>query len=135
MALWENAVESLGKSLTSSVLIGGAAVLLAPIVLPAALAGMRPLSKVAIKGGVLIYDKARELIAESGEQLGDLMAEARSELAATATATAAAATTQTASAASQQPTRETGDAPSQEGVGETESTPSSEPIDEPETEA
>jgi hypothetical protein len=129
MALWENATESLGTSWTSNVIIGAAAVLLAPIVAPAVLAGMRPLSKVAIKGGVLVYDKARELIAETSEQLSDLVAEARAELAATA---AAAATAHSASAPSQEPTGETEPTPSQAVVGETEPTPSQETMGETE---
>jgi Protein of unknown function (DUF5132) len=86
------------------VLIGAAAVMLTPIMVPAVLAGMRPLRKRVIKGGVLIYDKAREVIAETGEQLSDLVVEARSELAASAAAATAA---QTASATSQESVEET----------------------------
>jgi hypothetical protein len=104
MALWDDVAGSLGKSWTSSALIGAAAVILAPIMVPAVLAGMRPLSKMVIKGGVLVYDKAREVIAETGEQLSDLVVEVRAELAASAAATAAA---QTASAASQESADET----------------------------
>lgn len=105
MALWDDVTGSLGKSWTSSVLIGAAAVILAPIMVPAVLAGMRPLSKMVIKGGVLVYDKAREVIAETGEQLSDLVVEARAELAASAAAATAAA--QTTSAASQESADET----------------------------
>lgn len=104
MALWDDVTGSLGKSWTSSVLIGAAAVILAPIMVPAVLAGMRPLGKMVIKGGVLVYDKAREVIAETGEQLSDLVVEARSELAASAAAATAA---QTASATSQESAGET----------------------------
>lgn len=64
----------------SNLLLGAAAVVLAPIVLPAVLAGVRPVAKTVMKGGVYVYDTAREMIAEAGEQLGDLVAEARSEL-------------------------------------------------------
>jgi hypothetical protein len=98
MALWDDVTGNLGKSWTSSVLIGAAAVILAPIMVPAVLAGMRPLSKMVMKGGVLVYDKAREVIAETGEQLSDLVVEARAELAASAAADAA----QTTSATSQE---------------------------------
>jgi hypothetical protein len=41
---------------------------------------MYPLAKSFVKGGILAYDKARESAAESGEPLGDLMAEARPEM-------------------------------------------------------
>lgn len=90
MALWEDVTENIGQSWPSSILLGAAAVILAPVVVPALVAGMRPLAKAAIKGGVMVYDKTRELVAEAGEQMSDLVAEARSELAASAAAPAAA---------------------------------------------
>ena len=97
MALRDNVAGSLGKSRGSTALIGAAAVMLAPIMVPAVLAGRRPLSKMVIKGNVLVDDRAREGIAETGVQLSDLVVEARSELAVSAAAATAA---QTASAAS-----------------------------------
>jgi hypothetical protein len=80
MALWDNVTKSLGGSLTTNLLLGAAAVIIAPIVVPAALALLRPVAKMAIKGSVLAYDKASEMVAEAGEQLSDLVAEARAEL-------------------------------------------------------
>lgn len=90
MAWYEGVTETLGGSVATNVLIGAAAVVLAPIVIPAVLAGMRPLAKAAVKGGVIVFDKTREIIAETGEQMSDLVAEARAELAASAAASAAA---------------------------------------------
>jgi hypothetical protein len=84
--LWDGIAEGFGGSLLSNLLIGAAAVVLAPIVVPAVLAGMRPVAKTVVKGGVLVYDKAREMVAEVGEQMGDLVAEARSELTTSAAA-------------------------------------------------
>jgi hypothetical protein len=84
MALLEGITESLGGSLISNLLIGAAAIVLAPIVVPAVLAGMRPVAKTLVKGGVMAYDKTREMVAEVGEQMGDIVAEARSELTASA---------------------------------------------------
>ena len=84
MALLEGITESLGGSLISNLLIGAAAIVLAPIVVPAVLAGMRPVAKTLVKGGVMVYDKTREMVAEVGEQMGDIVAEARSELTASA---------------------------------------------------
>lgn len=84
MALLEGITESLGGSLMSNVLIGAAAIVLAPIVVPAVLAGMRPVAKTLVKGGVMVYDKTREMVADVGEQMGDIVAEARSELTASA---------------------------------------------------
>lgn len=80
MALWDDITGSLGGSLVSNVLIGAAVVVLAPVVVPAVLAGMRPVAKTLIKGGVLVYDKTREMVAEAGEQVSDIVAEARAEL-------------------------------------------------------
>ncbi len=80
MAFWDGLTDIFGDSLMSNLLIGAAAVVLAPIVLPAVLAGVRPVAQTVLKGGVYVYDTAREMIAEAGEQVGDLVAEARSEL-------------------------------------------------------
>jgi hypothetical protein len=93
MALWDDITEGLGGSLASNLLLGAAVVVLAPIVVPAVLAGMRPVAKTLVKGGMLVYDKAREMMAEAGEQVSDLVAEARSELAAPAATSAASAAT------------------------------------------
>jgi Protein of unknown function (DUF5132) len=82
MALWGDMVEGLGGSLVSNLLIGAAVVVLAPIVVPAVLVGMRPVAKTLVKGGVLVYDKGRAIVAEAGEQVSDLVAEARAEIAA-----------------------------------------------------
>jgi hypothetical protein len=42
---------------------------------------LRPLAKSLVKGGVTLYDAAKEGMAEAGEQLGDLVAETRAEMA------------------------------------------------------
>jgi uncharacterized protein DUF5132 len=92
MALFDNVVEGFGSSWLPSVLVGISVALVAPVVVPALAAGMRPLAKAVIKGGIMVYDKGTEALAEAGELLSDLVAEVRSELAATATAAASAAT-------------------------------------------
>jgi hypothetical protein len=89
MALWDDITGSLSSSWTTNILVGAAVVLVAPIVVPAVLAGVRPLAKMVIKGGVLAYDKTAEMVAEMGEQMSDLVAEARSELTSTTAAEAA----------------------------------------------
>src|SRR5262245_50786827 len=53
--------------------------LAAPIVLPAAAAGARPLARALIKGGLLVATTVREMVAEAGEQLSDLVAEVQAE--------------------------------------------------------
>ena len=90
MALWEDVTSSLGGSFTTNLLIGAAAVVIAPIVVPAVLAGLRPVAKTVIKGGMFVMDKVQEMAAETGEQVGDLVAEARAEMATAAAASAAA---------------------------------------------
>jgi hypothetical protein len=92
MALFDNVVDGFGSSWVPNVLLGVGVALVAPVVVPALAAGMRPLAKAVIKGGIMVYDKGAEALAEAGEQLSDLMAEARSELDGTASAAASAAT-------------------------------------------
>jgi hypothetical protein len=81
MALWESITESFGGSLLPNLLVGTAVILVAPIVAPALFAGMRPVAKTVVKGGIYVYDKTLEVVAEAGEQMSDLVAEARAELA------------------------------------------------------
>ena len=90
MALFDNVVEGFGSSWVPTVLVGVGVALVAPVVVPALGAGMRPLAKAVLKGSIMVYDKGAEVLAEAGEQLSDLVAEVRSELDATASAAAAA---------------------------------------------
>jgi hypothetical protein len=57
MALFDNVVEGFGSSWVPSVLVGIGVTLVAPVVVPALAAGMRPLAKAVIKGGIMVYDK------------------------------------------------------------------------------
>jgi hypothetical protein len=68
----------------------GAGVVLLPVVMPLITGIGRPLVKSVIKGGIVVYDTAREYLAEAGEYMSDITAEARAELAAGGTATTAA---------------------------------------------
>jgi hypothetical protein len=76
MALWDDLVGSW----TGNIVLGAAALLVAPLVLPAVLAGVRPLAKLGIQGGVWVYETTTAMVAEIGEQMSDLVAEARAEL-------------------------------------------------------
>jgi len=89
MALFDDMVQGLTSSWVPSVLVGVGVALVAPIVVPALAGSMRPLAKAVMKGGMLVYDKGAEVIAEASEQLSDMIAEARSELDAAAAAAAA----------------------------------------------
>jgi hypothetical protein len=73
--------EDITKGGFSTVLVGIGAAIVAPTLLPALGSSLRPLAKVVVKGGVMVYDALKESVAEAGEQLNDLVAEARSELA------------------------------------------------------
>ena len=42
---------------------------------------LRPTARAAVKSGILLFEKGREWVAEAGEQLEDLVAEVRAELA------------------------------------------------------
>ena len=57
--------------------IGMGITFLAPTVLPLA----KPLAKTLIKGGVTLYEKTKVAIAETGEVIGDIVAEAKAEVA------------------------------------------------------
>ncbi len=68
-------------SLTNILIVAGVA-MLAPVVLPVVVNMARPVVKGLIKGGMALADKAQEFVAETGEQISDLMAEVRVERAA-----------------------------------------------------
>jgi hypothetical protein len=76
MALFEDVL----KGSWGAALVGVGVALVAPTVLPAVGAALRPLAKSAIKGGVMLYDTVKESIAEAGEQVTDMVAEVRAEV-------------------------------------------------------
>lgn len=80
-------LEDVTKGSMSAVLVGVAAAVVAPTVLPALASGLRPLAKAVVKGGIMVYDALKETVAEAGEQFNDLVAEARAEMAESATET------------------------------------------------
>jgi hypothetical protein len=75
----------MARAYTSGLLTGLAlslgAALLAPLWRPAVSRWGRPAAKAAIKQGLLAYDLGRERLAELGESLEDVVAEAQVELA------------------------------------------------------
>jgi hypothetical protein len=62
---------------TKTLVIGVGAVIVTPILLPL----LKPVAKSAIKTGVVFYEKTKGMIAEAGEVLGDIVAEAKAEIA------------------------------------------------------
>jgi hypothetical protein len=71
----ENVVEDLG--------VGGiAAIIMLPVLVPVVAGKIgKPLAKATIKGGIVLYEKGKGVIAEVGESIEDIIAEARAELA------------------------------------------------------
>jgi hypothetical protein len=63
-------------------LLGLGVAMAAPNVIPTVASGLRPLAKALVKGGLALYDAVKEGVAEAGEQLNDLVAETRAEMAA-----------------------------------------------------
>jgi phosphohistidine swiveling domain-containing protein len=70
----EDIVEDLGVT-------GIAAIVLLPVLVPVAAGVGKPLAKATLKGGIVLYEKGKGVIAEVGETLEDLVAEAKAELA------------------------------------------------------
>ena len=77
MALLDNGIK-LGTGLA----IGIGALIIAPAVIPALGAVIRPIAKATIKSGLVLVEKARELVAETVETVSDMKAEVEAELAA-----------------------------------------------------
>jgi hypothetical protein len=59
---------------------GIAAIVLLPVIVPVAGKVVKPIAKAAIKGGIVLYEQGKGVIAEVGETLEDLIAEAKAEL-------------------------------------------------------
>jgi hypothetical protein len=75
MALLEDAFK--GGGITTGLAFGVGAALVAPVVIPA----LRPIAKSILRAGLIAYDQGRVALAELNEQTGDMLAEARAELA------------------------------------------------------
>lgn len=87
MALFGNTIKG---NLITGLAIGIGAAILAPVVIPVVAAAAKPLLKAAIKGGLLLYEKGKEAVAETGEVVEDMVAEVKAEMAESQKETAAA---------------------------------------------
>ncbi|MBC7857860.1 MAG: DUF5132 domain-containing protein [Burkholderiaceae bacterium] len=58
---------------------GLVAVVIAPVLIPALKKSGRPLAKSLVKGGVMLYDKGRQAVADAGEVIEDVIAEVQAE--------------------------------------------------------
>jgi hypothetical protein len=70
-----------GLKIGTGLAIGLGVLILAPVIAPAVAAVVRPVAKASTKSGMLLFEKARELIAEAKESLEDMAAEVHAELA------------------------------------------------------
>lgn len=71
---FEQVVEGLGVP-------GIAAIVLLPVLIPAVGGFGKSLTKATVKGGIVLYEKGKGVIAEVGETFEDIIAEAKAELA------------------------------------------------------
>jgi hypothetical protein len=60
--------------------IGIGASVVGPVVIPILASVAKPLTKAAIKGGYLLFEKGKETLAEAQEVIEDLVAEAKAEM-------------------------------------------------------
>lgn len=74
----------MSKKWVPGILVGMGITLAAPVVLPVLACALRPLAKSAIKGGLVLGDKVKEITAEAREQMCDLVAEVKAECVASA---------------------------------------------------
>jgi len=74
-------IDDLKGNAVTGLLIGIGAAVLAPVVLPILASIAKPVAKAAVKGGIMMYEKGKEAVAEAGEMFEDIVAEAKSELA------------------------------------------------------
>lgn len=75
MALVEDMFK--GGNVATGLAVGVGMAVVAPMIVPI----LRPLAKTVIKAGVIAYDQGRAAVAELNERSGDIVGEARSELA------------------------------------------------------
>jgi hypothetical protein len=75
------AVQDIFKGNIVAVLgIGIVAAVLVPIALPVVARAAKPLAKAMVKSGIIVFEKGREAVAELGEVMEDVIAEAKSEI-------------------------------------------------------
>jgi hypothetical protein len=77
MGFFDNGLKG---NIVTGLAIGIGSSILAPVVVPILASVVKPMAKAAIKGGFLLYQKGREVAAETQEVVEDLVAEARAEL-------------------------------------------------------
>lgn len=77
MALFDNGFKG---NILGGLAVGIGVAILAPVVVPILASVAKPLAKAVIKGGIMLYEKGRETIAEVSEIAEDIVAEAKAEI-------------------------------------------------------
>lgn len=77
MGLLDNGLKG---NLLTGLAVGIGAAVVAPAVIPVLAGIVKPVAKAAIKGGILLYERSRETVAEAGEIFEDLVAEVKAEI-------------------------------------------------------
>ncbi len=72
-------LDDMFKGWVPGVLVGVGVAMVAPKILPVLMNVGRPLIKSAIKGGLVVSNKMKELTAEMSEQFNDMVAEVKAE--------------------------------------------------------
>lgn len=75
MGLFDN-----GFKVSTGLAVGIGALILLPVAAPVFAAVTKPLVKAGIKGGMILFQKGKEAIAEASEVLEDMVVEAQEEL-------------------------------------------------------
>jgi Protein of unknown function (DUF5132) len=77
MAFFEDLFK--GGNIVTGLAVGVGAAVVAPLVAPAVTNLLRPAAKAVIKGGIMVYDRGREAMAQVGEATSDMVAEVRAD--------------------------------------------------------
>ncbi len=73
-------IEDMFKgNVVTGLAVGIGTAVLAPVLMPAVTNMLRPAAKAVIKGGIVVYDRGRQAVAQLGETANDMVAEARSD--------------------------------------------------------
>ncbi|MDD5033144.1 MAG: DUF5132 domain-containing protein [Methylococcaceae bacterium] len=76
-----NFQDLIKNDLARGIALGVGAALVAAAAIPVIVTATRPLARVALKSGILLLEKGREVMAEAGENFEDLVAEVKAEMA------------------------------------------------------
>lgn len=77
MSLLSNGLKG---NIITGLAIGIGTAIVAPVVIPILASVAKPIAKAVIKNGMLLYEKGKEVFAETGEIVEDIIAEVKAEI-------------------------------------------------------